>query len=212
MRHIARVMAAVLLTIATATVSAYGQAQTGIVEGKVTDQQGGIVPGVTATLTGPRGTLTAVTDAEGLYRFVGVAPGAYTLRIELTGFVPQERTDVAVGMGRTVTSDFTLAVKGQSETVEVVGSASQVDVRSTATDTSVSNQILQLTPLYSSTATGLLNAAPGINSSSGYGGQASYGNALLLDGVDTRDPEAGSAWTFFSHEFRGYWVFGRYDG
>ena len=198
MRHIARMLAAVLLTIATATVSTYGQAQTGIVEGKVTDQQGGIVPGVTATLTGPRGTLTAVTDAEGVYRFVGVAPGAYTLRIELSGFAPQERTDVAVGMGRTVTSDFTLAVKGQSEMVEVVGSASQVDVRSTATDTSVSNQILQLTPLYSSTATGLLNAAPGINSSSGYGGQASYGNALLLDGVDTRDPEGGSAWTFFN--------------
>ena len=58
--------------------------------------------------------------------------------------------------------------------------------------------MLQMTPLYSSTATGLLNAAPGINSSSGYGGQGSFGNALLLDGVDTRDPEGGSAWTFFN--------------
>ena len=58
--------------------------------------------------------------------------------------------------------------------------------------------MLQMTPLYSSTATGLLNAAPGINSSSAYGGQGSYGNALLLDGVDTRDPEGGSAWTFFN--------------
>ena len=58
--------------------------------------------------------------------------------------------------------------------------------------------MLQMTPLYSSTATGLLNAAPGINSSSGYGGQGTYGNALLLDGVDTRDPEGGSAWTFFN--------------
>ena len=30
---------------------------------------------------------------------------------------------------------------------------------------------------------------PGINNSSAFGGQGSYGNALLLDGVDTRDPE-----------------------
>src|SRR6185437_12842719 len=60
------------------------------------------------------------------------------------------------------------------------------------------NAMLQMTPLYSSTATGLLNAAPGINSSSAFGGQGSYGNALLLDGVDTRDPEGGSAWTFFN--------------
>ena len=43
-----------------------------------------------------------------------------------------------------------------------------------------------------------MNYAPGINSSSAYGAQASYGNALLMDGVDTRDPEGGSAWTFFN--------------
>ena len=78
-------------------------------------------PGVTATLTGPRGAQTAVTDAEGIYRFVGVQPATYILRIEMTGFAPQERTDVAVGLGRTVTTDFTLAIKGQTETVEVSG-------------------------------------------------------------------------------------------
>ena len=77
-------------------------------------------------------------------------------------------------------------------------SASTVDVKSSSTDTTVSQNMLQMTPLYSSTSTGLLNAAPGINSSSAYGGQGSYGNALLLDGVDTRDPEGGSAWTFFN--------------
>ena len=53
-------------------------------------------------------------------------------------------------------------------------------------------------PIYSSTSTGLLNAAPGINSSSAYGAQGTYGNALLLDGVDTRDPDGGSPWTFFN--------------
>ena len=196
--RIARVLAIVLLASAAATGQAYAQAQTGTVEGKVTDQQGGVLPGVTVTLTGPRGVQTTVSDAEGMYRFFGVQPATYVLRIEMTGFVPQERTDVAVGLGRTVTTDFTLAIKGQTETVEVSAAASQVDVRSAATDTSVSSQMLQMTPLYSSTATGLLNAAPGINNSSAYGGQASYGNALLLDGVDTRDPEGGSAWTFFN--------------
>ena len=53
-------------------------------------------------------------------------------------------------------------------------------------------------PIYSATSTTLLNYAPGINNSSAYGSQGSYGNALLLDGVDTRDPEGGSAWTFFN--------------
>lgn len=179
------------------TTPAYAQSQTGTVEGKVVDEQGGVLPGVTVTLTGPRGTQSTVSDTEGIYRFVGVTPGTYTLRTEMSGFMVQERTDVAVGVGRTVSADFTLGIKGLAETVNVTA-ASSVDVKTAATDTSVSNEMLQMTPLYSSTATGLLNAAPGINSSSAYGGQASYGNALLLDGVDTRDPEGGSAWTFFN--------------
>jgi len=195
---ILRALAAGFLICGLATGEAFAQAQTGTVAGKVVDQQAAVLPGATVTLTGPRGAQTAVTDAEGVYRFVGVPPGTYVLRIEMTGFVPQQRTDVAVGLGRTVTTDFTLAIKGQTEMVEVSATASQVDVRTAATDTAVSNQMLQMTPLYSSTATGLLNAAPGINNSSGYGGQATYGNALLLDGVDTRDPEGGSAWTFFN--------------
>lgn len=196
MKHLSRLIAAVILACGFATAAA-AQTQTGTVEGRVTDPQGAVLPGVTATLTGPRGSQSTVTDGEGVYRFVGVTPGTYRLRLEISGFVPQER-DLAVGIGRTVTTDFTLAVKGMSETVEVRGAASNVDVKSSATETALSNEILQMTPVYSSTSTGLLNSAPGINSSSGYGGQASYGNALLLDGVDTRDPEGGSAWTFFN--------------
>ena len=196
--RISRLIAACLLAIMVAAIPAGAQTQTGTVEGKVTDQQGAVVPGATVTLTGPRGDQTVVSDAEGVYRFVGVIPGMYALRIELSGFAPQEKTDVTVAMGGTVTSDFTLAVRGQTEAIEVRGSASSVDIKSAATTTTVSNYMLQMTPMYSSTATGLLNAAPGINSSSAYGGQASYGNALLLDGVDTRDPEGGSAWTFFN--------------
>jgi hypothetical protein len=198
MHRFMRIAALVFMICALGVGHAFAQAQTGTVEGKVTDQQGGLLPGVTVTLTGPRGTQTTVSDAAGVYRFVGVQPATYVLRVEMTGFVPQERTDVRILLGTTVTNDFTLQIKGATETVEVSATASQVDVRSAATDTSVSSQMLQMTPLYSSTATGLLNAAPGINNSSGYGGQASYGNALLLDGVDTRDPEGGSAWTFFN--------------
>ena len=44
-----------------------------------------------------------------------------------------------------------------------------------------------------------MNYAPGINSGSAFGGDAGYGNALLIDGVDTRDPEAGSAWVFYNY-------------
>ncbi len=192
-RLVALLFVALLLTTGT-------QAQTliGTVMGTVVDQQGAVLPGVTVTLIGPRGSQTTASDERGEYRFVGVQPGTYRLKVELQGFSAQEVEQVVVGIGKTVSSDFTLKVSGLTEAVEVIGASSTVDVKSSSTDTTVPSNMLQLTPLYSSTATGLLNAAPGINSSSAYGGQASYGNALLLDGVDTRDPEGGSAWTFFN--------------
>src|SRR5438477_50565 len=42
-------------------------------------------------------------------------------------------------------------------------------------------------------------AVPGANNNSVYGGESSSANALLIDGVDTRDPEGGTAWTFYNY-------------
>jgi hypothetical protein len=43
-----------------------------------------------------------------------------------------------------------------------------------------------------------LNYAPGINNDAAYGAGPGN-NALLIDGVDTRDPEGGTAWSFFNY-------------
>jgi hypothetical protein len=198
MTRITRVLSVFLLMSGLLVGTGWAQTQTGTVQGKIVDQQGGVLPGVTVTLTGPRGQQVVVTGGEGEYMFVGVQPATYVIKVELSGFLPQERTDVIVGMGKTVLADFTLKVGGVSETIEVVGTTSTVDVKSSATETSVSSDLLAAMPIYDSTSSDLLDAAPGINLSSAYGGQGYYGNALLLDGVDTRDPEGGSAWTFFN--------------
>ena len=197
MRRVTRPLLAWLFAVALAA-TAQAQTQTGTVEGKVVDPQGSVLPGVTVTLTGPRGSQTTISDADGIYRFVGVQPETYVVTAELAGFQKQQVDGVVVAMGRNTTADVTLPLATLTERVEVQSSVSAVDVKSTATETSVSSELLTLMPIYSSTATTLLNYAPGINSSSAYGAQGSYGNALLLDGVDTRDPEGGSAWTFFN--------------
>src|SRR5262245_4916587 len=196
-RFMSRVVLFFLIACVGLAPAVRAQTQTGTVEGKVVDQQGAVLPGVTVTLMGPRGSQTTVTDGQGAFRFVGVTPATYSLKAELTGFASESQPEVLVGIGKTVLADFTMRVSGVSESVEVMA-ASTVDVRSSATHTNISSDLLKLMPIYSSTSTGLLNAAPGINSSSAYGAQASYGNALLMDGVDTRDPQGGSAWTFFN--------------
>ncbi len=51
--------------------------ETGAIEGTVTDQDKAPLPGVTVTLSSPKlmGTRTAVTDADGAYRFPALPPG-----------------------------------------------------------------------------------------------------------------------------------------
>ncbi len=190
------------LALALVSVSAMAQTQTGTIEGRVTDEQGAVLPGVTVTLTGRQGSQTTVTDAQGDYRFVGLTPGMYDVTSELAGFTPRQERGLDVGLGRTLTVNFGLKVGGITESVEVTATSSTIDVTSTAADNTLSQSLLENMPINLgafNSATALLNYAPGINSSSAFGGDGSYGNALLIDGVDTRDPEAGSAWVFYNY-------------
>ena len=62
------------------------------------DPQGGVLPGVTVTLTSRTqgNVLTAVTDADGRFVFAIVRPDTYTLQAALQGFKTLERTNVVV--------------------------------------------------------------------------------------------------------------------
>lgn len=189
----------VVLALAAAAVPLAAQSLTGTVSGTVTDTQGAVLPGVTVTLSGKTGARTTVTDASGAYRFGGVDPGSYMVQATLTGFTGKKQESVGVNISKEAKVDFSLSVGGQSETIEVVGEAPVVDTTSSATDTNLTQENLFLLPVRpNNAATDMMNFLPGVNAGSAYGGDADTANGLLLDGVDTRDPEGGSAWTFFN--------------
>jgi len=175
------------------------QTLTGTITGKVTDEQGGVLPGVTVTLTGRTGSQTQVTDAEGVYRFIGLPPGTYSVKAELQGFRTKEQQDLALTVGRTIDTPLALAVGGLTETVDVVATAITIDTTTTKTDTNMPQQLLFSMPLsHNNPAVNLLEYSPGVNSGSAFGGAAAGANSLMLDGIDTRDPEGGTAWTFYN--------------
>src|SRR2546422_7011200 len=82
--------AALLLAFGLAPAAAQTGQVFGELVGKVVDDQGGVLPGVTVSLSGPAmmGTQTATTNERGIYRFPGVNTGTYTLKFDLTGFSP----------------------------------------------------------------------------------------------------------------------------
>jgi hypothetical protein len=77
------------------------QLRTGNIYGTIVDTEGNPLPGVSVTLTGPTiAPLTAVTTAEGRFRFLSLPPGKeYTLKAELQGFKTHVESGVIVSVG-----------------------------------------------------------------------------------------------------------------
>ena len=67
---------------------ALAQTQTGTITGVVTDEQAAVLPGVAVTLDSPAiiRPQTLVTNDRGVYSFIALPPGAYSLKFDLQGF------------------------------------------------------------------------------------------------------------------------------
>jgi hypothetical protein len=148
MKRIVAFVLGLLVAVAAAPAFAQVSATTGSINGKVSDATGGVLPGVTVTITSPamQGTRTAVTDTGGDYRFPAIPPGEYRLTYELTGFGTVVREGVRVGLGFTATVNTDMKVASLQETVTVTGESPVVDVTATTTATSFGEARLAALP------------------------------------------------------------------
>ena len=118
-------MWAVLLLVLGAT-SAYAQFDRGTISGTIKDAQGGVVPGVTVTVTNTatQQTGTTVTDGSGFYTFPNLQPGRYDISAELQGFKKASRTGVQLDAASALRLDFGLETGSLTEEVTVTSEAS----------------------------------------------------------------------------------------
>ena len=86
MRRLALVVLTALLTLSATTAAAQGQSSA--VQGKVVDESGGALPGVTVVVThqGSGVFRQVVSNADGSYFLTGILPGPYRVTADLTGF------------------------------------------------------------------------------------------------------------------------------
>src|SRR5262245_66672606 len=83
---------------------AMAQETRGSIEGVVKDSAGGVLRGVTVTVTNAAGaTQTTLTDARGAFRFPSVIPGVYAVDSTLSGFQRAQVGIVHVALGDDVT-------------------------------------------------------------------------------------------------------------
>jgi len=131
--------------------------------GKVTDAQGGVLPGAIVTLSGPAimGTQTAITNANGQYRFPAVNTGTYKMTFQLAGFADLVRDGIVVPVRSTITVDASMKLASIQETVTVTGASPVVDVENTKVGARLDQELLTSVPT-SRTIFGSTTVLPGM--------------------------------------------------
>ncbi len=110
--RITTIAASLLLAIASAAVAQ----PPGRVAGRVLDQTGGVLPGVTIDLVVNATELTTITDGEGRYRFDAVPAGTAELTFRLLNFSVVRRV-VDVAAGRSPAADIVLTLSLNADVV-----------------------------------------------------------------------------------------------
>ena len=203
MTRLFRVICFGLLALALSSGAALAQS-TGELAGRVTDESGAVLPGVTvtATQTDTAFSRTVVTDGEGAWVMPNMPTGPYRLEVALQGFRTYVQTGIVLQVGQTPTLNAQLAVGNLEETVSVEAAAPIVDVRSAGISDVVENERIVELPLQGRQVTDLIVLAGAAvqtgtsDSRSMQGGVSisvagglSFGVAYMLDGATHNNPQ-----------------------
>ncbi|GAB4425460.1 MAG: carboxypeptidase regulatory-like domain-containing protein [Bacteroidia bacterium] len=154
--------------------------------GQVASTDGQPLAGATVIATHvPSGTkYGAVTRDDGRFNLPSVRVGGpYTVRATYIGYVPQEQTDISLGLGQNLRLDFSLQDEAVS-TEEVSITASRSEVKNGAA-TNISNEVINSMPTLSRRLTDFVRLTPQFSSASfgnSFGGQDNRLNNITIDG------------------------------
>ena len=190
------------------------------IRGRVTDENGAIVPGATITaalvMTGDERAVT--TDAEGRYRIIELEPGVYTVSASFTNFATEQKTGLSVVAGQNVELNFTLRPAGvvAEQTVVSEADAPPVDTTRTVVGGTVTSEEIESLPVVTRSPLDLIFTLGGVteeplstrdlaedNPAAGQtantpeeagsfslSGGPAYSNNITIDGLDNNDDRA----------------------
>jgi len=183
---------------------ALAQLSTAQLSGRVADESGAVLPGVTvtATQTDTGFVRSDVTDGSGAYTLSNLPTGPYRLEASLQGFRTYVQTGIVLQVAGSPVVNVSLSVGSLEESVTVEGAAPLVDVKSAGISEVVRNEEIVQLPLNGRNAVELVmiagaavqtitstqRALPGSLGVSVAGGQ-SFGVAYVLDGAMHNNPQ-----------------------
>ena len=202
------------LALALAASPAGAQGTTGSISGRITDQQGAVVPGVTVEARHRESgfTRTGISDEAGSYHLGALPVGAYLLTADLAGFRRFESPAVEVLVARTSVVNPVMEIGAITDAVTVTLPSLPLAVRSSSVGEVVDINHIQSLPLNGRQFANLAATVPGVGlgfhsdvtKSAQYSPQVSGGNGrnlnYIVDGGDNNDDTVGGLLQMFPLE------------
>ena len=196
------------LLVAWSTTPASAQAVYGSIAGTVSDNTGGVLPGVTVTITSvERQTVdSVVTNESGFYSKERLLPGLYEVKAELEGFKAAVVPKVTVSVDTQTPVNFTMDLGALTEVVEVTGGSPLLKVDRADVSSKFDTKELTELPVLDRNFTKFVLLTPGAqklgwqhaqsenpqgSTQTQVNGQHFSGTGYQLDGTENRDPILG---------------------
>ncbi|MEP6636613.1 MAG: carboxypeptidase-like regulatory domain-containing protein, partial [Acidobacteriota bacterium] len=191
MKRLAGVVFGLALVLALASGAlAQTQITTGVIQGTVLDEQGGVVPGANVEVKSPETNFskTLTTNTDGRFVFLQLSPGRYTLNLTKQGFatVVQENLDLTVG--QTISLNLSMKVSRLEEKITITA-APTIDTVKTESSSTLNEKSIGNLPILGRKFEDLLTLTPGVSITQGpdgdeinFSGQRGIFNNISLDG------------------------------
>lgn len=213
-----RILVAVFgLFVGLASPFASSQTITGVLDGRVSDKSGAVVPGATVTATNLDTGLSrsAVTNGSGDFELVNLPVGKYKITAEAASFRSQSAT-VQLAIDKTISLSLFLEPVSVKEEVTVTAEATMVEPTRTSTDSVIGQQQIENLPVNGRQFIDFALLAPGVivgDTTSGstdviiepvtklsFAGQNIHYNFIAIDGADNISTASGVQKTTPSQE------------
>ena len=182
--------------------SIWAQSPAAQVSGQIRDASGAVIPGVVLEAHDQENgrVSSALTDEEGRYEFLRLAPGKYEIFASYRGFQSIQDKKLPLSAGQAVSLDLILEVQDAEQSITVIGEAATLDLSSPHLSSIVNEVSFSSLPINGRSIDSLALLAPGMipvrgkdtralnGTTQEISGNGARGTEYLLDGTDIQHP------------------------
>ncbi len=177
-------------------VATFALAQTGSIQGTVTDSNGAVVQGAEVTVRnlGSNASRVATTGGTGAFSVPGLPPGAYEITVKAASFKTFKASDVQLTVAQVLPLNVQLEPGAVTEEVQVrADQIPDVDLETSQVSNLVDQRAIKDLPLITRDPYSLVLLSPGTSQTNSrlggftVNGSRERNNNFLLDGVDNND-------------------------